>query len=230
MEALRQVAGNLGPLALGMGFLAGLAFSFNPVALAAIPVSLAYITRSRSANDAIQLGAMFGTGMILAHVVIGFGAGLGGRSIVAIIGTWWAWRSACPHRAGAALAGLAAPPDAADCAARKATGWPARRDAVRSGLLHCGLSRLHAGADRPHRRRRSIRFASPRCSAALGVRPGSLGAGRRWCVGRWLDQAASGVRCLPAEFRDRRRRFPGRFWALHAQLILLLAAHACELV
>lgn len=47
-EALRQATEALGPVALGIGFLAGLAFSVNPIALAAIPVSLAYVTRARA--------------------------------------------------------------------------------------------------------------------------------------------------------------------------------------
>ena len=40
-DMLRDAAAHAGPAALGAGFLAGLAFSFNPVAFAAIPVSLA---------------------------------------------------------------------------------------------------------------------------------------------------------------------------------------------
>lgn len=88
-DALRQSVETLGPLALGIGFLAGLAFSFNPVALAAIPVSLAYVTRARQRDQAFKLGAAFVVGMILAHVAIGAIAGFGGRWIEVTIGRWW---------------------------------------------------------------------------------------------------------------------------------------------
>ena len=41
MDALRHAVEHAGLLALSLAFLAGLVFSFNPVALASIPVSLA---------------------------------------------------------------------------------------------------------------------------------------------------------------------------------------------
>src|SRR6516162_2421607 len=44
-EALRSAVEHAGLAAAGIGFLAGLAFGFNPVALASIPVSLAYVTK-----------------------------------------------------------------------------------------------------------------------------------------------------------------------------------------
>ena len=54
-DALRQAIETAGPVALVISFAAGLAFSFNPVALAAIPVSLAYVTRARKGEQALIL-------------------------------------------------------------------------------------------------------------------------------------------------------------------------------
>ena len=63
-EALQQAAEHAGILALTAGFLAGLVFSFNPVALASIPVSLAYVTKARSARDTVLFGASFTAAMV----------------------------------------------------------------------------------------------------------------------------------------------------------------------
>jgi cytochrome c-type biogenesis protein len=51
-EALRSAVEHAGFAAAGIGFLAGLAFSFNPVALASIPVWLAYVTKGRDKTQA----------------------------------------------------------------------------------------------------------------------------------------------------------------------------------
>ncbi len=88
-EALRQAIEHAGLAAAGVGFLAGLAFSFNPVALASIPVSLAYVTRAREKRQAILFAAMFVLGMILTHVVLGLIAGLGGRWAASLVGRAW---------------------------------------------------------------------------------------------------------------------------------------------
>ncbi len=88
-EALRQAIEQAGFAAAGVAFLAGLAFSFNPVALASIPVSLAYVTRGRDKGQALLFGAMFILGMILTHVVLGFIAGLGGKWAAEVMGRGW---------------------------------------------------------------------------------------------------------------------------------------------
>src|SRR5258708_8012341 len=88
-EALRQAVENAGLAAAGVAFLAGLLFSFNPVALASIPVSLAYVTRGRDKGQALLFGAMFIFGMILTHVVLGFIAGLGGKWAADVAGRSW---------------------------------------------------------------------------------------------------------------------------------------------
>ena len=88
-EALRQAVEHAGLAAAGIGFLAGLLFSFNPVALASIPVSLAYVTRGRDKSQALLFGIMFILGMILTHVVLGVIAGFGGKWAADITGRGW---------------------------------------------------------------------------------------------------------------------------------------------
>src|SRR5713101_4197820 len=88
-ETLRQAVEHAGLAAAGIGFLAGLLFSFNPVALASIPVSLAYVTRGRDKSQALLFGAMFILGMILTHVALGVVAGLGGKWDAEVTGRGW---------------------------------------------------------------------------------------------------------------------------------------------
>jgi cytochrome c-type biogenesis protein len=88
-EALRSAVEHAGLAAAGVGFLAGFLFSFNPVALASIPVSLAYVTKGRDKSQALLFGAMFILGMVLTHVVLGLIAGLGGKWVAAVAGRGW---------------------------------------------------------------------------------------------------------------------------------------------
>lgn len=88
-ETLRASLEHAGPAALAVGFAAGLAFSFNPVALAAVPVSLAYVTKARDTRLAIAFGVMFVLGMIVTHIILGFIAGLGGEWVQRLIGRAW---------------------------------------------------------------------------------------------------------------------------------------------
>ena len=74
---------------IAVGFTAGFVFSFNPVALAAIPVSLAYVTKAGETKTAAFLGAMFIAGMIIMHVILGFIAGLGGERVRRLMGREW---------------------------------------------------------------------------------------------------------------------------------------------
>ncbi len=76
-------------VAVGIAFLAGLSFSFNPVALAVLPVSMAYVTRARESREALEYGAMFVLGMLLTHVLLGAAAGLGGEGVASLIGRYW---------------------------------------------------------------------------------------------------------------------------------------------
>lgn len=88
-EVLRQAVGAAGPLALAVAFVAGLSFSFNPVALAAIPVALAYVTKARRHEQAALLGSAFVAAMLATHALLGAVAGVGGSWIEAAIGNWW---------------------------------------------------------------------------------------------------------------------------------------------
>lgn len=88
-ETLRQAAMQAGFGALWIGLATGFVFSFNPVALAAIPVSLAYVTRSRSQRQAALYGGLFVLGMILTHVALGLAASLGGGWVQQLLGRAW---------------------------------------------------------------------------------------------------------------------------------------------
>lgn len=89
METLKQAVQHAGFVALAAGFVAGLVFSFNPVALASIPVSLAYVTKARSAQQSALFGAAFTAAMILTQVLLGFAAGLGGSWVADLVGRQW---------------------------------------------------------------------------------------------------------------------------------------------
>lgn len=82
------LSGSLGA-ALAAGFLAGFVFSFNPVALGAIPVSLAYVTRSRATREAVRYGTLFVAGLLVTHLIIGVIAGLGGLWVRGLLGRTW---------------------------------------------------------------------------------------------------------------------------------------------
>ncbi len=89
VEALRQTVEHAGYAATGVAFVAGLVFSINPVSLASIPVSLAYVTKGRDRSQALLFGAMFILGMILTHVALGLIAGLGGKWVAEVAGRGW---------------------------------------------------------------------------------------------------------------------------------------------
>ena len=76
--------------AAAIAFLAGLAFSINPVAIAAIPVSLAYVTRARAPAQAVEFGTAFVLGMIATHAALGAIAGATGAGLEQLIGRHWA--------------------------------------------------------------------------------------------------------------------------------------------
>jgi cytochrome c-type biogenesis protein len=88
-DALRQAVETLSYGAIGAGFLAGLVFSFNPVAVAAIPVALAYVTHARERREALWLGGLFVSGLIATHVLLGLIAGFGGRWVTGLMGRGW---------------------------------------------------------------------------------------------------------------------------------------------
>ncbi|MBI2311445.1 MAG: sulfite exporter TauE/SafE family protein [Betaproteobacteria bacterium] len=87
--ALTQLLEQAGIASIGVGFLMGFVFSFNPVALAAIPVSLAYVTKAHETKKAVLFGAMFILGMIVTHLALGVAAGFGGSGLQRIMGREW---------------------------------------------------------------------------------------------------------------------------------------------
>ncbi len=89
IDGLRQAVLHVGTAALAVSFLTGFFFSFNPVALAAIPVSLAYVTKAREPRQALVFGGMFIGGMVLTHVLLGAAAGFGGKGVESLLGRYW---------------------------------------------------------------------------------------------------------------------------------------------
>lgn len=89
LETLRAALEQASLASLAVGLLTGLFFSFNPVALAAIPVSLAYTTRAREPFSAVLYAGMFILGMLVTHVVLGFIAALGGQWVAQLFGRGW---------------------------------------------------------------------------------------------------------------------------------------------
>ncbi len=89
LNSLQQTAQHVGVAALVVSFLTGFFFSFNPVASASIPVSLAYVTKAREPRQAWAFGCMFIAGMVLTHVVLGVAAGLSGIGVQRLLGRYW---------------------------------------------------------------------------------------------------------------------------------------------
>lgn len=74
---------------LGLGFVAGLVFSFNPVSFAAIPVVLAYVTRAQDERRALWLGSAFVAGLLFTHALLGLASALGGDWVQGLMGRYW---------------------------------------------------------------------------------------------------------------------------------------------
>ncbi|GCB05257.1 cytochrome c biogenesis CcdA family protein [Ralstonia sp. SET104] len=89
LETLRQLASQGLWAASGISLLAGVLFSVSPLAIAALPVPLAYVTRAREPREAARYGLAFIAGLIGTHALLGAVAGLGGQSAQALLGRWW---------------------------------------------------------------------------------------------------------------------------------------------
>ena len=74
---------------IGIGFLAGFIFSFNPVSFASVPVMLAYVTRAHEERRAVLMGGAFVMGMLVTHVSLGVIAALGGDWVKSVMGREW---------------------------------------------------------------------------------------------------------------------------------------------
>ena len=89
IEVVRNTLEQASLASLGIGLAIGFFFSFNPVALAVIPVSLAYLTKAQAPRRAVLLGSMFVVGIIATHTLLGLVVGLGGGWIQHLIGRQW---------------------------------------------------------------------------------------------------------------------------------------------
>lgn len=89
IEFLRDALNEPTWLGLGVGFVAGFVFSFNTVAIAAIPVTLAYVTKAQAPRRALVLGGAFILGLLVTHAVLGVAAALGGVWVQRTMGREW---------------------------------------------------------------------------------------------------------------------------------------------
>lgn len=89
IEALRTTLQQASLASLGIGFLLGFVFTFNPVALASIPVSLAYVTKARDPRTAMLYGGMFILGMVIVQTLLGIAAAFGGQWAARLVGRQW---------------------------------------------------------------------------------------------------------------------------------------------
>ncbi|MBS2132285.1 sulfite exporter TauE/SafE family protein (plasmid) [Burkholderia thailandensis] len=89
IESLRAMLEQASLASLGIGFLLGFVFTFNPVALTSIPVSLAYVTKAREPKTAILYGGLFILGMVIVQTLLGLTAGLGGQWVTRLIDREW---------------------------------------------------------------------------------------------------------------------------------------------
>lgn len=89
IDHLQTIAQQASFASLVIGFTTGFLFSFNPVALAAIPVSLAYVTKTHEQKAAIQYAGAFVGGMMIVHALLGAIAGVGGMWVQDLLGRYW---------------------------------------------------------------------------------------------------------------------------------------------
>lgn len=88
-ESLRAALTHASTAGLAVGFAAGFVFSFNVVAVAAIPVALGYVTKARAPRQALRLGGAFILGLLVTHAVLGVAAALGGEWVKNTMGRGW---------------------------------------------------------------------------------------------------------------------------------------------
>ncbi len=88
-ETLKQTLQTASWAGIGIAFLAGFVFSFNPISFASVPVMLAYVTKAHEERRAILMGSAFVAGMLITHSVLGVAAALGGEWVQGVMGREW---------------------------------------------------------------------------------------------------------------------------------------------
>ena len=88
-ETLKQTLQTASWAGIGIAFLAGFLFSFNPVSFASVPVMLAYVTKAHEERRAVLMGSAFVVGMLVTHVSLGVAAALGGEWVKNVMGREW---------------------------------------------------------------------------------------------------------------------------------------------
>ncbi len=88
-EVLRETLSQASWAGIGIAFLSGFIFSFNPLSFASIPVMLAYVTRAHEERRAVLMGSAFVLGMLVTHAVLGVAAALGGEWVQNVMGREW---------------------------------------------------------------------------------------------------------------------------------------------
>ncbi|HHJ15193.1 MAG TPA: cytochrome C biogenesis protein [Gammaproteobacteria bacterium] len=88
-QLLKETLSQASWAGIGIAFLAGLVFSFNPVSFASVPVMLAYVTKAHEERRARLMGGAFVLGMLLTHVALGVAAAMGGQWVQGIMGRQW---------------------------------------------------------------------------------------------------------------------------------------------
>ncbi len=89
IEEFKQTLTQASWAGIGLAFLAGFVFSFNPVSFASVPVMLAYVTKAHEERRALLMGSAFVIGLIVTHVALGIAAALGGDWVKSIMGRQW---------------------------------------------------------------------------------------------------------------------------------------------
>ena len=88
-QTLKTALAQASVAGIGIAFLTGFVFSFNPVSFASIPVMLAYVTKAHEERRAVVMGSAFVAGMLVTHAVLGVAAALGGGWVQGVMGREW---------------------------------------------------------------------------------------------------------------------------------------------
>ncbi len=89
VQMLKEILQTASWAGIGVAFLAGFLFSFNPVSFASVPVMLAYVTKAHEERKAVLMGVAFVAGLIVTHVTLGVAAALGGEWVKDVMGREW---------------------------------------------------------------------------------------------------------------------------------------------